>query len=88
MSIGVHTARPGLSRRVTRNRRAMAQRIPVYIALDSRELVEHPLPIGLSMTVEVDMHERGGARPLELALASSCVQETRDEDHRKIQDRN
>jgi membrane fusion protein (multidrug efflux system) len=29
--------------------------------LDSRELVEHPLRIGLSMTVDVDTHERDAA---------------------------
>jgi len=43
------------------------QRVPVCIALDSRELVEHPLQIGLSMTVHVDTREREDDRPLDLA---------------------
>ena len=38
----------------------VVQRVPVRIALDSKELAEHPLRIGLSMQVEVDMHENHG----------------------------
>jgi membrane fusion protein (multidrug efflux system) len=40
----------------------IVQRVPVRIALDPRELAEHPLQIGLSMQAEVDTHEREGAR--------------------------
>jgi len=40
----------------------VVQRVPVRIALDPKELREHPLQIGLSMQVEVDTHERGGER--------------------------
>jgi membrane fusion protein (multidrug efflux system) len=40
----------------------VVQRVPVRIALDPKELREHPLQIGLSMQVEVDTHERGGQR--------------------------
>jgi len=40
----------------------VVQRVPVRIALDSKELREHPLQIGLSMQVEVDTHERAGPR--------------------------
>jgi membrane fusion protein, multidrug efflux system len=37
------------------------QRVPVRIALDPKELGTHPLRIGLSTTVTVDTHDRGGA---------------------------
>ena len=40
----------------------VVQRVPVRIALDAKELREHPLQIGLSMQVEVDTHDRGGQR--------------------------
>lgn len=36
----------------------VVQRLPVRIALDARELAEHPLRIGLSMQVDVDLHEQ------------------------------
>lgn len=40
----------------------IVQRVPVRIALDSREVSAHPLQIGLSMDVQVDTHDRQGAR--------------------------
>ena len=43
------------------------QRVPVRVALDARELAEHPLQIGLSMQVEVDTHAHDGARLPQLA---------------------
>jgi membrane fusion protein, multidrug efflux system len=39
----------------------VVQRVPVRIALDSRELVEHPLRVGLSTNVRVDIHDVSGA---------------------------
>ncbi|HSD37229.1 MAG TPA: HlyD family efflux transporter periplasmic adaptor subunit [Rhodocyclaceae bacterium] len=39
----------------------VVQRVPVRIALDPKELIEHPLRIGLSTTVTVDTHNREGA---------------------------
>ncbi|MES1981898.1 MAG: HlyD family efflux transporter periplasmic adaptor subunit [Pseudomonadota bacterium] len=36
----------------------VVQRVPVRIALDAKQLAEHPLRIGLSMRAEVDLHER------------------------------
>lgn len=39
----------------------VTQRIPVRIALDTREIIRHPLRIGLSMHVRVDTHDRSGA---------------------------
>jgi membrane fusion protein, multidrug efflux system len=40
----------------------IVQRVPVRIALDPRELTEHPLQVGLSMQVDVDTHDRDGQR--------------------------
>jgi membrane fusion protein (multidrug efflux system) len=40
----------------------VVQRVPVRIALDSKELAAHPLQVGLSMRVEVDTHSRDGVR--------------------------
>jgi membrane fusion protein (multidrug efflux system) len=39
----------------------VVQRVPVRIALDAKELAEHPLRIGLSTVVTVDTHDRSGA---------------------------
>ena len=39
----------------------VVQRLPVRIALDSKELAEHPLRVGLSTTVTIDTHQRDGA---------------------------
>lgn len=38
----------------------VVQRLPVRIALDPKELAEHPLRVGLSMTVEVDTSNKDG----------------------------
>jgi membrane fusion protein, multidrug efflux system len=38
----------------------IVQRIPVRIALDPQELKAHPLRVGLSMSVEVDIHDTSG----------------------------
>jgi membrane fusion protein (multidrug efflux system) len=40
----------------------VVQRVPVRIALDPKQLAEHPLRIGLSMRAEVDLHDQNGAR--------------------------
>src|SRR5215831_20148988 len=39
----------------------VVQRVPVRIALDPRELEAHPLRIGLSTVVRVDLHDTSGA---------------------------
>jgi membrane fusion protein (multidrug efflux system) len=39
----------------------IVQRLPVRIGLDPRELRAHPLFLGLSMHVDVDIHDTGGA---------------------------
>ncbi|MGB3461925.1 MAG: HlyD family efflux transporter periplasmic adaptor subunit [Rhodanobacter lindaniclasticus] len=40
----------------------VVQRVPIRIALDSRQVAAHPLQLGLSMRVTVDTRERSGAR--------------------------
>ena len=40
----------------------IVQRVPVRIALDSQEMGEHPLQIGLSMKVEVSVRDGSGER--------------------------
>jgi membrane fusion protein, multidrug efflux system len=43
----------------------VVQRLPVRIALDPRELEQHPLRVGLSMDATVDVSGRGDGRPVE-----------------------
>ncbi len=38
----------------------VVQRVPVRVALDPKELAEHPLRVGLSMEAEVDVHDQSG----------------------------
>jgi len=38
----------------------IVQRVPVRILLDPQELKQHPLRVGLSMTVSVDVHDTSG----------------------------
>jgi membrane fusion protein (multidrug efflux system) len=38
----------------------VVQRLPVRIALNQEQLAKHPLRIGLSMTVDVDVHDQSG----------------------------
>jgi membrane fusion protein, multidrug efflux system len=45
----------------------IVQRVPVRVALDPRELAEHPLQIGLTMKAEVDVRNNTGARLPQLA---------------------
>ena len=40
----------------------VVQRVPVRIALDAKELADHPLRIGLSVVAEVDMADQSGAQ--------------------------
>jgi membrane fusion protein, multidrug efflux system len=51
----------------------VVQRVAVKIALDPKELADHPLRIGLSMTVKVDTHDRSG-----LVLASEPVSDVKE----------
>jgi membrane fusion protein (multidrug efflux system) len=51
----------------------IVQRVPVRIALDPKEVTEHPLRVGLSMHAEVDVHEQSGPA---LAAPSDSVSAT------------
>ncbi len=48
----------------------IVQRVPVRIAIDARELAEHPLQVGLSMQVAVDTHQRDGVRLPQVTTAA------------------
>lgn len=46
----------------------IVQRVPVRVAIDPKQLAEHPLRIGLSMKAEVNLHDqKGGVLPAEAA---------------------
>ena len=47
------------------------QRVPVRIALDPAELKQHPLRVGLSMTVDVDLSTTPKTAPKEIPLTTS-----------------
>lgn len=57
----------------------IVQRVPVRIALDAEEVRRHPLRVGLSMDVRVDIRDRSGTllaqdeAPLVAALASDAA---------------
>lgn len=52
----------------------IVQRVPVRIALDKKELQEHPLRLGLSMHAKVDLHDAGnGLLPTAAASAPKLV---------------
>jgi len=51
----------------------IVQRVPVRIALDPGEVSAHPLQIGLSMDVQVDTHERDGARLPRIAQSAPVL---------------
>lgn len=51
----------------------VVQRVPVRVALDPRELQQHPLRIGLSMQADVDVHDQSGGA---LAHAAPATYET------------
>ncbi len=52
----------------------VVQRLPVRITLDPAELAQHPLQVGLSMRVEVETHDRSGARLPQAARAQTGQQ--------------
>ncbi|MDT8998695.1 efflux RND transporter periplasmic adaptor subunit [Paucibacter sp. APW11] len=61
----------------------VVQRVPVRIALDAKELAEHPLRVGLSMNVAVDVREQGGKSiadaPRSTPLAQTAVFDAQDQ---------
>jgi membrane fusion protein (multidrug efflux system) len=62
----------------------VVQRLPVRIELDPDELERHPLRIGLSMDVEVDLHDQSGPMlsreaPREVAFSTDVYRHDRAE---------
>jgi len=53
----------------------VVQRVPVRIALDPQELAAHPLRVGLSATVDVDIRHQGGG-VLGAAAGTTTAQQT------------
>jgi membrane fusion protein (multidrug efflux system) len=49
----------------------IVQRVPVRVALDPVEVAGHPLQIGLSMRVDVNVHDGSGARLPQLASTAT-----------------
>jgi membrane fusion protein (multidrug efflux system) len=62
----------------------VVQRVPVRITLDAAQLAEHPLRVGLSMEVKVDVSEQGGRMladaPRTQAVARTTVFDELDHD--------
>lgn len=58
----------------------IVQRLPVRIALDPKDMAEHPLRVGLSMKVEVDTGARGKAGALPPTQYVTPVEDTRGAD--------
>ncbi len=54
----------------------VVQRVPVRIALDAKELAAHPLRVGLSMNVAVDVSEQSG-QPLSQGVAATSAAATK-----------
>ncbi|MBB2486334.1 efflux RND transporter periplasmic adaptor subunit [Mitsuaria sp. WAJ17] len=54
----------------------VVQRVPVRIALDAKELAEHPLRVGLSMNVAVDVKDQSG-KPLSETVAAGSATSTK-----------
>jgi membrane fusion protein, multidrug efflux system len=54
----------------------VVQRVPVRIALDAKELATHPLRIGLSMRVKVDVHDQRGGQLAEGGRRNQSIDRT------------
>ncbi len=51
----------------------IVQRLPVRIGLDPQELAQHPLFVGLSTSVDVDVHDQSGAALSRLPVWQSAL---------------
>ncbi|MFI4982549.1 MAG: HlyD family secretion protein, partial [Nevskiales bacterium] len=51
----------------------IVQRLPVRIGLDPKELAEHPLFLGLSTNIDVDVHDQNGAALSQQATWQSAL---------------
>ena len=85
LSVGTGTAFSLLpAQNATGNWIKVVQRVPVRIALDPKELAEHPLRIGLSTVATVDTHDTSGtilgaAMPASPAFITSALAQPMDQ---------
>ncbi|MEJ2611958.1 MAG: HlyD family efflux transporter periplasmic adaptor subunit [Candidatus Thiodiazotropha sp.] len=54
----------------------VVQRLPVRIALEAKQLADHPLRVGLSMRVKVDVQEQSGSQVAEGARCDQSINRT------------
>ena len=54
----------------------VVQRVPVRIALDAKDLADHPLRIGLSVAAEVDVHPDRGSAPVQSTVLGAAPMAT------------
>jgi membrane fusion protein (multidrug efflux system) len=54
----------------------VVQRVPVRIALEAEELIAHPLRVGLSMRVVVDVHDQSGSQLAEGGKSEQSIDRT------------
>jgi membrane fusion protein (multidrug efflux system) len=52
----------------------VVQRVPVRIALDQKEVMDHPLRVGMSTTVNIDTHDKGGSVLTALPLPGATLE--------------
>jgi membrane fusion protein (multidrug efflux system) len=64
----------------------VVQRVPVRIQLDPQELAAHPLRVGLSMEVSVDVHDQSGKAVTEAARTAPVASTTVFDDLDKAAD--
>ncbi len=64
----------------------IVQRVPVRIAVDAKDIAEHPLRVGLSMDVDVDVHDQSGPSVVEAARKSPVASTTVYDDLDKAAD--
>jgi membrane fusion protein (multidrug efflux system) len=64
----------------------IVQRVPVRILLDAQELATHPLRIGLSMEVSIDIHDQSGKAVTESARTTPVASTTLYDDLDKAAD--
>jgi membrane fusion protein (multidrug efflux system) len=68
----------------------VVQRVPVRIALDAKQLGEHPLRVGLSMTAEVDVADISGKalmdtpQPVAQVQPAQALDDAADKDVRRV----
>ncbi|MFH7044010.1 efflux RND transporter periplasmic adaptor subunit [Paucibacter sp. JuS9] len=52
----------------------VVQRVPVRIALDARQVAEHPLRVGLSMNVDVDVSDQSGKSLVDATRPAASIE--------------